>query len=575
MSIVRCGGASVCLLFAFAVNQFGAEPVDLGMYQRIREEGYYRSRVMEYASALFDGIGARLTGSPNAKKANEWTRDQLAAMGCVNARVESWGEFGMGWERRNVWIRMTAPGAAVFIADAAPWSPATKGTVAADVIAVSINDESDFSKYKGKLAGRVVLLGQMRDPAPIDEPFFHRYDEKELAGLAGFPLTNSHLQWSSDAPDRYNFFGNYPYTQLFNAKVLAEKTGAFLAAEGALAVLVPSRDNGKGGNGGTILDDSNDSLGWFAYRREHAMKVPVAVIALENAGRMFRLLDQRVPVHIEVNIDTRFTGDHEQGYNTIAEIPGVDPTLKDQVVLFGGHLDSWSAGTGATDDGAAVVVAMEAMRILRAIDVHPRRAIRVALWTGEEQGLLGSIGYVRQHFGSFPLSTSSDQINVPELFRKPAGPLALKPEQKLVSAYFNLDAGGGRIRGIQTQENAAVVPIFEEWIAPLRDLGVAIVSQRSRSDGDHTSFDNVGIPGFNFTLDPLDYRTRSVHSNMDTYERLIPADLQQAAIVEATFVYNTAMRDQLLPRTALPHPESFGQKPPVSVMPGAQTDQKP
>ena len=570
MNIPRCAGASIGIFLACATNQFG-QSLDLSAYQRIREEGYYRSRVMEYASALFDGIGARLTGSPNAKKANDWTRDQLAAMGCTNAHLESWGEFGMGWERRNVWLRMTAPDSAVFIADAAPWSPATKGTIAASVVPVSINEESDFAKYKGKLAGKIVLLGEMRDPAPLDEPLFHRLEDRELARLGEFPLSNSRSRFSPDDPDRYDFFGNNFYTQVFRGKVFAEKIGAFLAAEGALAALVPSRDNGKGGNGGTILDDSNDAFSWLAYRPEHAMKLPVAVIALENAGRIFRLWDTGVPVRVELNLDTRFTGDHEQGYNTLAEISGVDAEVKDQVVMFGGHLDSWAAGTGATDDGAAVVIAMEVMRILRALDVHPRRTIRVALWTGEEEGLLGSLGYVRQHFGSFPLSTSPDQINVPELFRKPAGPLTLKPEQKLVSAYFNLDSGGGRIRGIQAQENAAAAPIFQEWIAPLRDIGVAIVSQRSRSDGDHSSFDDVGIPGFNFIQDPLDYKTRSNHSNMDTYERLIPADLQQAAIVEATFVYNAAMRDGLLPRTALPHPELFDRQP-ASVIPGAQVN---
>jgi Zn-dependent M28 family amino/carboxypeptidase len=275
-----------------------------------------------------------------------------------------------------------------------------------------------------------------------------------------------------------------------------------------------------------------------------------------------------------MDVETKFTGDHEHGFDTVAEIPGTDPKLKDEVVMVGGHLDSWIAGTGATDNGAGSIVALEVMRILNSIKVKPRRTIRIALWSGEEEGLLGSKGYANQHFGSAPLSTAPDQVGLPEFIRKVAGPLELKPEQRLISAYFNVDNGTGKIRGIYTQGNAAVDTIFEQWLAPLRDLGVTTITNRNTGGTDHLSFDAVGIPGFQFIQDPLDYEARTHHSNMDTYERLQPADLKQIATVEAIFVYNAAMRDQMIPRKPLPHPELRDQqaKPLPDLYPTAVPD---
>jgi Zn-dependent M28 family amino/carboxypeptidase len=281
-----------------------------------------------------------------------------------------------------------------------------------------------------------------------------------------------------------------------------------------------------------------------------------------------------VPVNLEMNVDTKFFGDHEHGYDTVAEIPGTDPKLKDEVVMLGGHLDSWASGTGATDNGAGTVVALEVMRILNTLQVKPRRTIRVALWTGEEQGEFGSYGYVKQHFGYVPLSTAPDQLKLPEWLRKPAGPIELKSEQAKISGYFNVDNGSGRIRGVYLQENAAMAPIFQQWIEPLKDLGVSTITLRNTGGTDHEAFDGVGIPGFQFIQDPLDYETRAHHSNMDTYERLSPGDLAQAAVVEAIFVYNTAMRDQMLPRKPLPRPELEEKlKAPLrNLMPGAEVE---
>ncbi len=549
--------------------QPAVESVDLSMYMRIREEGLEHSHIMEYASALADDIGPRLTGSPNLAKANAWTRDQLTAMGCVNAHLEDWGEFGMGWQQLNTWARMTSPDTAVFVAQATPWSPPTMvdgkpGPVSGAAVLVNIQDESDFAQYKGKLAGKIVFLGEMRDVPVPDKPLFTRYTDKELEEMANTPSGSGN--YSPGSPGYQARVAAY-----MKRYALADKIPAFLADEGALAVVRPSRDGGDGGGTGIIFDDNGAALGRKPYVKDSAVKVPVLVAQIESWGRVYRLLQAHVPVTIEADVETKFTGDHEHGYDTVAEIAGTDPLLKEQVVMVGGHLDSWIAGTGATDNGAGTVVALEVMRILKALDVQPRRTIRVALWTGEEQGLYGSKGYVSQHFGSTPETTAPEQLKLPSFLRDPGGALTIKPEQKLVSGYFNIDNGTGKVRGIYLQQNLAVAPIFRQWMAPLADLGVSTITAQNTGGTDHLSFDAVGIPGFQFIQDPMDYDTRTHHSNMDTFERLQAADLKQAAVVEAIFVYNTAMRDQMLPRKPLPQPELKKQQtaPLPGVFPGA------
>jgi carboxypeptidase Q len=541
------------------VQQPATELIDLNAYNAIREEGLQHSHVMDYAGGLVDGIGPRLTGSPNMAKANAWTRDQLTKMGCINAHLEDWGEFGMGWQQLNTWVRMTEPDTAVFVAQATPWSPSTNGPVTAQAVSVVVNESSDMAKYKGKLSGKIVLLGAMRDVPVPEKPFFERYSDKDLKELESLPLESDQaaIQARNErAIKRY--------------KLLSELV-PFLAAEKVVAVIVPSRDGVDGGGTGMIFDDNVAAVSRMPYHRDTAVPFPVVVAQIESYGRVFRLLENHVPVSLEMNVETKFTGDHEHGFDTVAEIPGTDPALRDEVVMVGGHLDSWISGTGATDNGAGSVVAMEVMRILNALKVKPRRTIRIALWTGEEGGLFGSRGYVTQHFGSFPRSTAPDQMLLSEYARKPAGPLTLKPEQKLISAYFNVDNGTGRIRGIYTQGNSAVDSIFAQWMAPLRDLGVTTISNRNTGGTDHLSFDAVGIPGFQFIQDPMDYETRTHHSNMDTYEHLQPTDLKQIAVVEAIFVYNAAMREQMIPRKPLPHPELLEQqtKPLMNLYPGA------
>lgn len=544
--------------------QPATETLDLKMYQRIRDEGLNHSHVMEFGSALMDGIGPRLTASPNAKKANEWTRDTLAKLGLENAHLEDWGEFGLGWQQLKAWARMVTPDTAVLIVQATPWSPSTAGPVTGDVVLVNISDEKDFDKYKGKLAGKVVLYGVLRPVPPVDKALFDRYTDKELEEIAAFPVSGN--------------AGGIPPEMQARMKAnqerqkLVDKLAQFFAAEKVAAVIEPSRDGKNGGgSGGTLFDDNGATLGRTPYVAEKRVRIPVVVAAIESYGRLYRLAQAHAPVTVELDVETKISGEHEHAFNTVAEIPGSDPKLKEQVVMVGGHLDSWIAGTGATDNGAGVIVAMEAVRILKALDVKPRRTIRIALWTGEEQGILGSKGYVKEHFGSAARSTAPDQLQLPEYMRRSAGPLTIKPEQRLVSAYFNVDNGTGKIRGIYTQGNAAIAPIFAQWIAPLKDLGVATITNRNTGGTDHLSFDAVGIPGFQFIQDALDYESRTHHSNEDVVERLQPADLKQIATIEAIFLYNAAQRDQMLPRKPLPQPdqEEKLRAPIEGIFPGA------
>ncbi|UWZ84557.1 M20/M25/M40 family metallo-hydrolase [Occallatibacter riparius] len=532
----------------YAEVQPATETLDLAMYQRIRDEGLNHSHVMEFASALMDGIGPRLTGSPNAKKANEWTRDTLTKIGLENAHLEDWGEFGLGWQQLNTWARMTSPDTAVLIVQATPWSPSTSGPITAEVTYVKIDDDKDFDQYKGKLAGKIVLFGAMRDVPPLDKALFERYTDKELEDLAAFPVSANAAGLSPEMQARIRAYIERGHR--------IDKIAKFFADEKVAAVIEPSRDGGRGGgSGGTFFDDNGATLGRTPYLADKKVEIPVIVAAIESYGRLYRLTQAHVPTSVELDVQTKFTGDHEHGFDTVAEIPGTDPKLKEQVVMVGGHLDSWIAGTGATDNGAGTVVAMEAVRILKALGVKPRRTIRIALWTGEEQGLFGSKGYCSIHYGSAKTSTAPDQLALPEFMRRAAGPLEVKPEQKLISGYFNVDNGSGKIRGVYTQGNSGIAPIFAQWIAPLRDLGVTTITNRNTGGTDHLSFDAVGIPGFQFIQDDLDYETRTHHSNMDTYERLQAADLKQIATVEAIFLYNAAQRDQMLPRKPLPNPE--------------------
>jgi carboxypeptidase Q len=521
----------VCLLLVIspAASLWSQEKVDLQAMGLIRYEGFHNSKVMDYASGLMDSIGERLTGSPNMKRANEWTRDQLTAMGLSNSHLEPWGPFGRGWANQYVNVRMTSPDVFTLIAYPKAWTPGTNGVVAGKCIRVNIEKKEDFAKYKGKLAGMIVILGADAEVKPPTEAPFKRLTDDDLAKLADYQIP-------SDRP-------GFRMADFIKRQQFIKDVNQFFADEKVLAVIDRYRFTS---GGGTVFVQQGGS-----YKPGETTTVPQLVIAIEQWTRIARLLDQKKDVSLEINVTNTFYDDDPMQYDTIAEIPGTDK--KDEVVMLGAHLDSWHAGTGATDNGAGTIVMMEAMRILKELDkqygIKPRRTIRIGLWSGEEEGLLGSQGYVEHHFGSRPhMDSDPGMKDMPTLLRREAGEVAVKPEQAKVAAYFNVDNGSGKIRGIHLQENEAVAPIFDAWMKPFKDLGMTTLTMRNTGGTDHLSFDAVGIPGFQFIQDPLDYETRTHHSNMDVYDRLQPDDLKQISVIVAGFVYDAAMRDQMLPR---------------------------
>ncbi|HTR03737.1 MAG TPA: M20/M25/M40 family metallo-hydrolase [Thermoanaerobaculia bacterium] len=512
------------------------ERVDLDMVTKIREEGFRHSKVMETASELMDRIGPRLTGSPQVKEANEWTKSKLAEWGLANAHLESWGPFGRGWRYEACAVRMTAPDKAELLALPQAWTPGTNGAVHASVVHVNPKTKEDLDKYKGTVAGKIVLWGDVREVKPHDTPDLTRYDEKSLAEVVQYD------QPAGRAP-RYN---REEYIKRFELRKAAD---AFFEEEKPLAII----DLGRGDFGTFGVQGGGE---WRMSKPKTA--IPSLEMESEHFGRIARLLDRKVDVQLELDVRVQFIDEDQMQWNTIAEIPGTDK--KDEVVMVGAHLDSWQGGTGATDNGAGSVVAMEVMRILKALDAHPRRTIRIGLWTGEEQGLFGSRAYVDQHFASRPKPTKEEE-DVPWYRRKEKWPLTVKPEHAKLAAYFNLDNGTGKIRGIYAEENSAVVPIFEAWLKPLHDLGATAVTMNTTGGTDHESFDQVGLPGFQFIQDEIEYETRTHHTNMDLYERLVKADLQQAAVVMACFTWDAATRDAMLPRKPLPKEPPKDEKP--------------
>ncbi|HET9697316.1 MAG TPA: M20/M25/M40 family metallo-hydrolase [Terriglobales bacterium] len=521
----------------------GTDDPDLTVVTEIRQEGLRHSQVMDILSDLTDFIGPRLTGSPSMKHANDWTKDKLASFGLANAHLEQWGEFGRGWENEFVSVRMVAPDTNMLYALPKAWTPGTNGAVKADVVLIKVEKPEDLEKYRGKLAGKIVLVGTPRESKLHEEAESERYDTKKLADLVNYSVSSRMESMRM---------------QILAMRALQKQIGKFLVEEKALASIEASH-----GDAGAIFVQ-----GTQAYKSEEPLGIPSLVMATEHYGRLARLLARNVPVQLELNVQNKIY-DNVPNFDTIAEIPGTDK--KDEIVMLGGHLDSWHAGTGTTDNAAGVAVAMEAVRILKALDIHPRRTIRIGLWSGEEQGLLGSKGYVTQHFGQRDrVLLAGMNPDTPEYLR-PLGKLTLKPDQSKVAAYFNLDNGTGKIRGIYCQENAAVRPIFEKWFEPFSDLGATSVTMRNTTGTDHLSFDAVDIPGFQFIQDPIEYDTLTHHSNLDVYERAQKEDLMQAAVIMASFVYNAAMRDQMLPRKPIEKPNGELLRTNVAATPSAST----
>jgi carboxypeptidase Q len=539
----------VALVFPYAALAQQTQQTDPNdPVARIRDEGMNRSQVMQTLSYLSDVIGPRLTASPGMKRANEWTRDTLTKWGLQNAHLEAWGPFGRGWTLKRFSAQVTDPLNIPLIAYPKAWSPGTSGPLTADVVYFDAKDEADMARFKGQLKGKIVLTAPMREVKAHFETQGTRRDEKNLLALANAPMPRP--------SGRGGFNRSAEFIAL--AQFAAKKT-QFLTDEGAVLLVDPSR-----GDGGTLFVQSAtvpqpfsaNAFGPNAPRRinpydKDAPKiVPQIVAGVEHYNRIVRMIQAGEKVKMEVNLAVEWQDQDLNGYNTVAEIPGSDPTLKEEIVMLGGHMDSWHAGTGATDNGAGVAVAMEAVRIIQTLGLKPKRTIRIALWTGEEQGLLGSRAYVAQHFGKMetPPATSTPGGGESSTATAPAPVLVKGPEYDKLAGYFNLDNGTGKIRGVYLQGNDAVSGLFRQWLAPFKDLGAETLSLSNTGGTDHLSFDGIGLPGFQFIQDEIEYDTRTHHSNMDVFDRIQADDMKQAATIMAAFVYNTAMRDDKLPR---------------------------
>lgn len=509
-----------CLLSAgISAQLFAQETVDPAIVQKIRDEGLNHSKVMETAFYLTDVSGPRLANSPGLKRAQNWAVEQLKTWGMVNAKLEPWGKFGKGWEVQKNYAAITVPYYHAIIAIPKAWTPGTGGLIKGDVMVVKADSAIDLEKYKGKLQGKVVIF----DTKPLTERTFKsdaaRYTDEELATMEKATM--------APARERRAFDPNAPqFAAMRKLRAFRASLGEFLLQEKVALVLSQGR-----GTDGTVFTTNGAS-----YADTAKAVAPELETSSEDYQRILRLVNAGKPVQVEADIKTQFFTDDMQGYDVVGEISGTDKKLKDQVVMLGGHLDSWHAATGATDNAAGSAVMLEAMRILKAIGFKPKRTIRIALWSSEEQGLFGSRGYVLNHFGD------------PKTMQ-------LKPEQAKLSAYYNLDNGTGKIRGIYLQGDSAAGPIFKTWLEPFKDLGATTVTISNTGGTDHQSFDAVGIPGFQFIQDAVDYGSRTHHSNQDTYDRLIEDDLKQAATIIASFVYNTSQRTEMIPRKELPKPQ--------------------
>jgi hypothetical protein len=597
--MIRRQFAALLLLFTLVVPyaafaQQPQQPQEDPMIAKIKDEGMNHSQVMQTLSYLTDVIGPRLTASPGMKRSNEWTRDTLTKWGLQNAHLEAWGPFGRGWSLKRFSAQVSSPMDIPLIAYPKAWSPSVKvaaempappatgrrnstlsvalptppvsNTVTADVVFMDAKTDADLDKYKGQLKGKIVLLSQPVEVKAMFDAPGRRQDEKSLLTLAnalppgqgggfgggGGRGPNGGPQMSAQERQQLAF-----QQSVFNAK-----RWNMLLNEGA-AVAVDVSPRGSGGTlfvqSATVVPPVPQAMGETQPRlspydpKSEAKMIPQITVAAEHYNRLIRMIQQGEKLKMTVDLAVEYQDADNMGYNTVAEIPGAD--LKDEIVMLGGHMDSWHSGTGATDNGAGVAVAMEAVRILQSLGIKPRRTIRIALWTGEEQGLLGSRAYVAQHFGKLEggpqFGGGGGGLGGGNANATPAR-LTTLPEYEKFSGYFNLDNGTGKIRGIYLQGNGAVRELFARWLMPFRDLGASTITISNTGGTDHQSFDGIGLPGFQFIQDEIEYDTRTHHSNQDLFDRIQADDMKQAATIMAAFVYNTAMRDEKLPRKPAP-----------------------
>ncbi|MEQ1573874.1 MAG: M20/M25/M40 family metallo-hydrolase [Vicinamibacterales bacterium] len=495
-----------------AARSAEGDRVDLDAIYRIKDEGLQRSQVMDTVWYLTEVHGPRLTNSPNIRAAAAWATDRLAGWGLSRVRLETWGPFGRGWVNEKFTANVLTPQPWPLIAFPRAWTPGTEGSLTGEAVIAVIDREEDFQKWTGKLNGKVVLAARATTVTAPFSPTARRLSDQELVDLQAQPV---------QAPRGGGRGGNPPPNPNFNQKRMV-----FYGQEGVLAVLEPGV--GRGDHGAILVAGSSRNRD-----AKEPLTAPQIAVAAEQYNRLVRLVEKNVPVTLEIDARNRFVDDTADAFNILAEIPGTDKA--DEVVMLGAHFDSWHAGAGATDNAAGSAAMMEAVRILKVTGVRLRRTVRLALWTGEEQGLLGSRAYVKQQFGD------------PDT-------MALKPAHAKVSAYFNMDNGTGAIRGVYLQGNEAVRPIFSAWMEPFRNLGMTTLTIRNTGGTDHVAFDELGLPGFQFVQDPIEYFTDSHHSNMDLYDRIQPEDLMKNAVIIASFVYHAANRDDLLPRKTLPKP---------------------
>jgi hypothetical protein len=588
-----------------------AAPSSNDPIERIKEEGLKRSQVMATLSYLTDVIGPRLTGSPNLKRANEWTRDKLAAWGLANAHLEAWGPFGRGWSLKRFSAQVVEPQCIPLIGFPKAWSPGTDGTLEARVVYFDAKSEAEFAKFKGKLKGAIVLTSPIREVAARWEPLANRMTDSELLALAdaaepnarGFGRRMAQALAQAQAPGQPSNnrpgapgaasaaapggrpapgqppFGRFNSPEFRAQMELARKKTQFLAGEG-VALLVDPSNQGDGGTffvsqasipGAPLFTPGQTTRRAAVYDKDAPHITPQIVLAKEHYNRLVRMCEAGEHLKMAVDLAVKFHDSDLMAYNTVAEIPGTD--LKHELVMLGGHMDSWHSGTGATDNGAGVSVAMEAVRILKALDLKPRRTVRIGLWSGEEEGLLGSRAFVKDHFGKSPANLNMFGGPPPGSPGTPGGPAARngngtssstkdssesapRPEFVNFSGYFNLDNGTGKIRGVYMQGNEAVRPVFRKWLQPFREMGATTLTISNTGGTDHQSFDGIGLPGFQFIQDEIEYDTRTHHSNQDVFDRIQGDDMKQASVIMAAFVYNTAMMDEKLPRKPSTTPET-------------------
>lgn len=514
---------SAMLITYLAIAQ--EEKLDDAMIQKIRTEGLTNSKVMDIVFYLTEVSGPRLNNSPGYLRAANWAKSELTKFGLENAKLEPWGDWGKGWELQKSYIAMTAPYYKPLIAFPKTWTSSTKGLQNAEVLIVSAKDSLELLSYKGKLKGKLLLVQPLDTLKPTFKADASRYSDSDLAKMAAFDPKNLPARGGPGGGRPGGGRGNFGAAMRLQAQLrdMAKE-------EGAVALL----SYGARGHEGTLF-----AQGGGVYAGGTPENFLDIVLAFEDYMMLERLVKAGIPVKVETEVKSKFYTNDLKGYNVVAEIKGTDPRLKEELVMVGGHLDSWHSGVGATDNAAGCAVMMEVVRILKTIGVKPRRTIRIALWGGEEQGLHGSRNYVKNHF----TDTTTRRYNA---------------EGDKVAAYFNLDNGTGKIRGIYTQGNEGVKPIFAQWLKPFNDLGATTVTLQNTGGTDHQSFDGIGLSGFQFIQDEIEYSTRTHHTNMDTYDHLQSEDLKQAATVIASFVYNASQRDEKLPRKPAPPPGQAG-----------------